>query len=504
VGASFARNAKLREAPPDRMFPALPAAEFGADAAASEAALTELAARMTAEAELPKDGPDPEESGIPAAFTYLGQFIDHDLTFDPGNSLQLQKNRAAEGESRAPRLNLDVVYGGGPDAAPYLYENGRRLLQGRLLTGAAANAKARDVPRGQFFAPSGTPAPAPRVILGDPRNDANVIVSQLHGLFLRLHNKLADAHATGADAWSFERVRQEVGFHYQWVVVNDFLPTIVADRVLKEVLLPLSPKGRVRFVLPNLRFYQPHNEAFLPLEFSAAAFRFRHSMVRHGYRLNETIRPLAMFGPNPNQSLAGSRAFPANWAIDWNLFTDLQARDPDDTTRTQLAHRIDTSLVSPLGGKPVLAAGVPSSAGRNLLRSWRMRLPSGQSVARAMGLTPLVDKEILIGKFTGDPADIITTIDQVADGAFKENCPLWTYILAETVESSMALRTTTGVKHIRTRKLGPVGGRLVAETIVGILLQDDSSYLVRDPLWTPSLAVKARFGLRELIATALS
>jgi len=132
-----------------------------------------------------------------------------------------------------------------------------------------------------------------------------------------------------------------------------------------------------------------------------------------------------------------------------------------------------------------------------------MRLPTGQDIARTMGLPPLADDKILIGKFTGDPADIIGAIDKI-DPAFKENCPLWTYILAETVETDVTLKTTKGDKKFKARKLGPVGGRIVAETFVGVLLGDSSSFLAQDPLWTPtSLAVKGVFGLRELIAAAL-
>ena len=120
-----------------------------------------------------------------------------------------------------------------------------------------------------------------------------------------------------------------------------------------------------------------------------------------------------------------------------------------------------------------------------------------------MGLAPLEDDKILIGKFTGDPADIIGPIDAV-DPAFKNNCPLWTYILAETVETDVTLKTTNGEKKIKTRKLGPVGGRIVAETFAGLLLGDSSSYLSQDPLWVPTMAVKGVFGLREFIASALS
>jgi hypothetical protein len=133
-----------------------------------------------------------------------------------------------------------------------------------------------------------------------------------------------------------------------------------------------------------------------------------------------------------------------------------------------------------------------------------MRLPSGQDVAKAMSLTPLADDEILIGKFTGDPKDTLTPITKLGDGkVFVENCPLWTYILAETLESTLKVKTLEGDKLIKTRKLGPVGGRLVAETFLGLLLGDSSSYLSLTPLWEPPLKVNGVFGLRELILHAL-
>ena len=493
-GANLSRSSVLFGGPFGRIFRAVPPADFGVDDAASIAALTKLAAAMNSPADAPKDGPDPEESGIPAAYTYLGQFIDHDLTFDPASSLQKQNDPEALVDFRTPRFDLDNVYGRGPDDQPYLFEDGRSFLLGNPLSGAASNPRARDLPRSAVSLPGSRN----RAIIGDPRNDENVIISQFQGLLHRFHNKIAGDHPD----WDFARVQKEVRFHYQWLLLHDFLPTLIAKDVLRDIL-PLDDQGSVVTQKGNLNYYHFRNEPFMPLEFSAAAYRFGHSMVRPGYRLSETIAPLPLFAVDPNLDLRGFQVFPANWAIDWGLFSDLQPRDPDDTTRTQLAYRIDTSLVNPLSVLPESVATNPNMlALRNLLRGWRMRLPTGQDVARAMGIKPLEDNEILIGKFTGDPADIVGTIDSV-DPAFKGNCPLWTYILAETVKTTATLTTTKGNKNIETRKLGPVGGTIVAETFLGILLGDSSSYVSLDPLWKPSLTINGVFGLRELIAAAL-
>jgi Animal haem peroxidase len=493
-GSALSRGSLLFEGGFGRMFRALPPADFGPDDTASQEAIKKLASAMLSDPNAPKDGPDDEESGIPSAFTYFGQFVDHDLTFDPASSLQRQNDPEALVDYRTPRFDLDNVYSRGPDDVPYMYEDGRSFILGTPLTGAAANPNAKDLPRSQ----TNKPADDQRAIIGDPRNDENVIVSQLQGLFHRFHNKLA-ANSPNA---SFAEIQREVRFHYQWVVLNDFLPTIVSVDVLNEVL-PIQRTSSTLFK-PNLEYYKAKDEAYMPLEFSAAAYRFGHSMVRPGYRLSETVPPLAIFDPDKTKALTGFRKFPDNWAIDWNLFIDLESRDPDDKTRTQLAYKIDTSLVNPLGNLPPSVAVDPSIlALRNLLRGWRLRLPTGQDVARAMGLEPLADKDILIGKFTGDAADIVGSIDTI-DPAFKGKCPLWTYILSETVETDVLLKTTKGDKVIKSRKLGPVGGRIVAETIVGLLAYDSHSFVSQNPLWTPSQAINGTFGLRELIKTALS
>jgi hypothetical protein len=522
-GLSLSRGSKVFGGQFGRMFRALPSAEFGETDSKTEENLLKLGTAMVADPDPAKDGPDPEESGIPAAYTYLGQFVDHDLTFDPASSLQRQDDPDGLVDFRTPRFDLDCVYGKGPDDSPYLYTSDNRFIQGRALTGAASNPNAHDLPRSQ---PTNPAEPediknARRAIIGDPRNDENVIVSQLQGLFHRFHNRLM-AEDAGPVSSRFQRVQQEVRFHYQWMLVNDFLPAVVWDGVLRDVI-PHHYKGsNVRADPPEVTYFDLDHEAVMPLEFSAAAYRFGHSMVRPGYRPSETVSPLPVFGSAPNASLTGFHEFPGNLALDWKRFIDLEPldfgdennpEDPGNKNRLQLAYKIDTSLVDPLGNLPnppfdpplsLSGSKLLSLAQRNLMRGWRMRLPNGQAIARAMGIEPLKDREILIGKFTGESGDIKGPITDFSD-AFKDNCPLWTYVLAETKEVMATIETSQGAKTIETRKLGPVGGRIVAETFIGLMLSDESSFFNLNPIWKPSKAnAKGRFGLREFIRAALS
>jgi hypothetical protein len=280
--------------------------------------------------------------------------------------------------------------------------------------------------------------------------------------------------------------------------------------------------SNVRDDPPNLTDFDLEHDPVMPLEFAAAAYRFGHSMVRPGYRLSETVPPLPIFSPNLNQSLTGFHEFPSNWAFDWGRFMDLapldygdenNPEDPHNKNRLQLAYKLDTSLVDPLGSLPNPPFDPPLSLGgakllslaqRNLMRGWRMRLPTGQAVARAMGIEPLKDIEILIGKFTGEPGDIKGAITDFG-AAFSDNCPLWTYILAETKEAPLTLKTNQGDKVIKTRQLGPVGGRIVAETFSGLMLADETFYFNQNPIWKPSKRnAQGHFRLKEFIQTALT
>jgi hypothetical protein len=475
-----------------RMFRALRPATFGATDQQNVANLSRLGAAMSAAFDAPKDGKDEEESGVPALYTYLGQFIDHDLTFDPASTLQQQNDPDALTDFRTPAFDLDAVYGRGPDDQPYLYSSTHAFLLGDPIQGG--DPIATDLPRN-------TASPR-RALIGDPRNDENTIVSQLHGLFLRFHNRaLADNPSL-----SFPDIQKLVRFHYQFVVINDFLPRIVHSSVLSAL------KSGGKYDRGKLRFFHWKHEPFMPVEFSGAAYRLGHSMVRPGYRLNDAI--LLPIFPVPAQNLpeglTGFRAMNTQWGIDWGRFIDVDTRTydgspADNAKRLQLAYRLDTSIANPLSTLPAAVAADPSSlAARNLLRAWRLGLPSGQHVACAMGVKPLDDHEILIGKATGTAGDAMSIDDpalQLPD-VFKRNCPLWAYILAEAMRNQE--HVTIPVREhvvIKTPRLGPVGGRIVAEVFLGLLFGDPNSLLSLDPNWHP--ASGAGYSLRDFVKYAL-
>lgn len=512
-GAGMARDSVLFAGPYGRIFRALPAAEYGRDEAETLARFAELAQAMQSPADL-AEGPDPRESGIPAAFTYFGQFVDHDLTFDPASSLQKQNDPQALVDFRTPRFDLDNIYGRGPDDQPYLYRrDGRSFVLGAPMSGGSTGA--RDLPRAVDVGD----LTYNRAIIGDPRNDVNVMVSQLQGLFHRFHNRVVRAHPD----WSFARAQRFTRFHYQWIVLNDYLPRIIDARVLKRIAPHVARRSDVVKHPPRLRFFSPRAEAFIPLEFSAAAFRFGHSMVRAGYRLNAEVAPLLIFdgASDSDHALTGFRRHPGNWALDWALFIDLEARPRghakpandaerrDNAARLQFAHQIDTALVDPLANLPDSVTGPTASpaehslAFRNLLRGWRMRLPSGQDIARAMGARPLPDDRIRLGSFIAGKRGDLPDITTIAGGAFAGNCPLWAYVLAETRKANVSVTTRDGTEDRPTYRLGDVGGTIVAETFLGLMCADSNSFLVQDPLWHPRPRGGDRFGLREFILYAL-
>ena len=470
-----------------RMFKHLPAAKYGDTDAESHARLRTLGDAMVSDGDDPKDGFDLEEGGNPALYTYFGQFIDHDLTFDPMSSLMKHKDPYALRNFRTPAFDLDNVYGRGPDDQPYFYDGKKFILGEALFNGAPDLPRNNSCPR--------------RALIGDPRNDENSIVSQLQGLFLRFHNRTVNDNPH----LDFAMIQQLVRFHYQWMVVNDFLPRIVSDSVLDAL------KTGGQYDPDKLKFFRPR-EGFMPVEFSVAAYRLGHSMVRPGYRLNDAVL-LPIFPKSGDGGLTGFQEMPKDRGIDWGRFIDIDIRsygnsNPNDAStrsRLQFAYRLDTSLVEPLSKLPAsVAAGPPHSlAQRNLIRGFELRLPSGQDVAQHMGLTPLRDDQIEIGKAVDNPGsgDVRGTIADIeALAPFRGNTPLWTYILAEAFHHKKWVEIpVTETKVISTPQLGSVGGRIVAEVFLGLLFADKESYLNHKAGWQPT----SQFLLKHFVSYAL-
>src|SRR5215469_7495973 len=323
-----------------RMFRSLTPATFGRTDKENEDNLTLLGFQilpsnsgMSALFDPPTDGPDPEESGIPALYTYLGQFIDHDITFDPASSLQSKNDPHALIDYRTPRFDLDNLYGRGPADQPYLYEDDHMsFVLGNPLTGNDHDRHACDLPRSTATG---------RAIIGDPRNDENEIVSQLHAAMMRFHNLMVKKMVKEHQDTTFDQVQQAVLWHYQWIVLHDFLPTIINRETLNSIL----PQGRP----PRLEFFNKRRwkkGVFMPVEFSVAAYRFGHAMIRPLYRLNTTQAERL-----PLTGLFGFQRPRDGRAIDWSLFFPGKKHQPlTGRERLQWAYKIDTSLVHPLAG----------------------------------------------------------------------------------------------------------------------------------------------------------
>lgn len=441
--------------------------------------------------------PDDENPTIAAGYTYLGQFIDHDTTFDPASSLQKTNDPDALEDFRTPRLDLDCIYGRGPGDQPFLYAKPDRCT---FILGQNRGIGTMNRPDLQRTA-DGT------ALIGDKRNDENKIVAQIQALFLKFHNKVfADIGALrpsmGTDE-HFAVTQRIVRWTYQYLVLHDFLPRICHPGYVEGIL----PKPNARE--PKFEFYRPHDGAYIPVEFSVAAYRFGHSMVRPSYLLNDVARSSAKFNPGGGKppvdfkripifvvpSTASTDAMngfgelqpalPPSWGIDWNFFFGEVKKLPDGTKQIpQPSYRIDATLVDPLGMLPEFAGNstavspMKSLAFRNLARGVSMGLPGGQQVARMMNAQKVMTEEQLWHKKAeGD------NIKDWPDGKtfyaankrwLEGHAPLWYYILKEAE-----------ILH-KGHHLGEVGSRIVAETLIGLVWHDHFSYLFQQPGWTPA------------------
>lgn len=456
----------------------------------------------------PGDATDPGDAQLPAVYTYLGQFLDHDITLEvqpadvpPEESTSVGALLDSEmtplpvthigrvlQNLRSATLDLDSVYG---LPAPHDPANSAKLLvgtnfpitqegSGPPFTPVPGKDLSHDLPREPE---SPDPLRDRAAIIGDPRNDENLIVAQLHVAFLKAHNALVDQGRT------FEAARRLLREHYQYVVIHDFLKRVADPAIVDDV------------VRNGNRWFNPAAEpSFMPLEFSVAAYRFGHSLVRDTYGFNVNFRPAtldqlftftALSGP-----LGGLPTVPDNWIIEWEGFVEngSAARNRARKFDTKLAEGLFSlrNLVGDPESVPTDPEGDPIPdpadaarlAVRNLLRGYRLRLPTGQAVAGLLGVPVLTPAEIEAA--AASPAQV----QALRDGGFLERTPLWYYIFAEA-------------KAGGGERLGPVGSTIVAEVLVGLVRRSEDSIL-RTPGWLPSLTSgpPTEFQLADLLRLA--
>jgi hypothetical protein len=381
------------------------------------------------------------DSEVPAVWPFFGQFVAHDITADR-SPLAHRSDPARIRNFRVPKANLEGVYGTGPVGSPYLY--------------------GKDDPAKLLLSPSGSDVPRNHegiALIGDPRNDVHLYASQMAVAFIKLHNRLVDRLRDDgvAEQDVFEEARRAATWHYQHVILREFLPGLIGADLTAE-LLEDGPQ-----------LYRMDGEPYIPFEFADAAYRYGHAQIRDRYRVNERFGPCPLF-----PDLMGFGPVSPEHTVDWALQIDLEGHP-----RAQRAKRIDARLPASLIALPTQISGsapgtdYASLANRDLERGSAVGLASGEAVAQRLGVPALSAAEI-----------------GLADHGWTGETPLWFYILTEA-----------DVRHDGNR-LGPVGGRIVGEVLVGIIDGDPESFRSVDPGWSPTLPARrdGAFGLADILA----
>jgi hypothetical protein len=380
------------------------------------------------------------DSHVAAVWPFFGQFVAHDITADRSPVVR-RAVTASLRNARAPRADLEGLYGAGPVGMPYLY---RRDDPAKLLLAAGGC----DVPRNEEGI----------ALIGDPRNDVHLFTSQMVVAFIDLHNRLVDRLRDDgvAEADLFGEARRATTWHYQHVILREFLPGLIGAEPAAELLAD------------GPRLYRIGDDPYIPLEFADAAYRYGHAQIRDRYQVNRHSGPCPVF-----PDLMGLRPVPPEHTVDWTMQIDVEGHPA-----AQRAKRIDLRLPAALIALPTRVSGsepgtdYASLANRDLQRGQAVGLPSGEAVARRLGVPALAPDQVGLGEH-----------------GWAGETPLWIYILKEA-----------DVLHDGDR-LGPVGGRIVGEVLVGIIDADPQSLRSVEPGWTPTLPARraGAFGLADIL-----
>jgi hypothetical protein len=375
---------------------------------------------------------------------------------------------------RTPTLDLDSVYGGGPGDSAELHERRRGRVQAKLRI--ENGGRFEDLPRTRNNV----------AIIGDPRNDENMMLNGFHAAMIKFHNNVVDLVATRnrrdeADE-IYRTARRLVTWHYQWIILNEFLPQVIG-------------KSRVDRLLANRERVFPASVPFIPVEFQGAAYRMGHSMVRPSYRANfnglrdpDPVSGNAFFGmifdpAGDNQAdpvdLRGfTRA--ARRFIGWQTFFKFDDTNfrPNKRLDTTISTALFTLPLQTIPGEELSPISLPQ---RNLLRHLTWSIPSGQAIAAEIRAAPLTRSDL-------------SDIGKLGQG-LDESTPLWFYVLREAQLQHEGLQ------------LGEVGANIVGRVFVGMLQLDRNSYLAQNPRWRPTLPdrtgnVTGQFSIVDLLTFA--
>ncbi|WP_217922118.1 peroxidase family protein [Miltoncostaea oceani] len=440
-----------------------------------------LAAAMTMDVDA---GGPTLRSAVPAGYTYLGQFLDHDLTFDRSRLREDAVVPVADlVQGRSPSLDLDSLYGLGPGLTPAFHASGGRLRIGATRRSDFRTPGVDDGPRAGFDLPR---RPDGSPLIPDPRNDENLAVAQTHLHFIRFHNRVvAMLAADGVPPGErYGRAREIVVRHYQWMIRTDFLPRIVKPQLVDDVFT----RGRRVFETAP----PPGAAPTMPVEFSVAAYRLGHSMVRTAYDWNRVFEDGAgslslLFGFTGGGGLGGGPRLPTNWIADMRRLYDFrEAGRPDlrpmvgGRSRLNMARRIDTLLANPLADLPAGSTGGPEGvavrrnlAFRNLTRARMLQLATGQqmlALMRSRGVTVSgLDADRII---RGNRGADLSGLDAAQRRLLGRETPLWFYVLREA--------------EFNGGRMAGVGGRIVAETFHRAI-EGSTISILADPAWRPTL-----------------
>jgi hypothetical protein len=423
---------------------------------------------------------------IPAGYVYLAQFLDHDISFDSRSDRFRHEDHPWQSpditkvfNKRRPFFDLETIYGFDNPTNEKEYTRAELMKAGSKtllnlgmttpeyldpISSGARGEYPNDLPRQEK-------SPLAKVV--DLRNDSNLALAQTQVAFMKFHNAVIKQLNDSDSSEVFEKARKIAIRHYQYIILTDFLPKIVKNEILTEVIAEIVKNGQGKYYHPAA------DNIFIPIEFSIAAFRMGHSMIRNEYHWNikrkahisDLLYHTGIGGTENNGINKKSKnKLRSAWIINWNWFYDFNPSGEKEKN-FNFAEPIDTKFSTGLNNLiPHHSSGhgrANSLSALDLYRGRLWKLPAGQDIAKE--IADKTGEEILSSD------DIESTfgekLTQEYRDFFKKETQFLYDLLAEAEVQNKRFNTTT---------LGNVGSRIVAEVIVKLLFESPYSILKKD------------------------